>query len=104
MTIWHVVLLSAIAIYAIKLVGYAIPASILERPAPARVSNLLTVALLAALTATQTLERSAGIELDARLPAVVFAGVLLWLKAPFIIVVVGAAVLAAVIRMLGWMA
>ncbi len=103
MTIWHIVLLSAITIYAIKLVGYAIPASVLERPTPARVSNLLTVALLAALTATQTLERSAGIEVDARVPAVVFAGILLWLKAPFIIVVVGAAVLAAVIRMLGWM-
>lgn len=103
MTIWHVVLLSAIIVYAIKLAGYLVPTSFLEKPAPARVSNLLTVALLAALTATQTLERSAGIEIDARVPAVLFAGVLLWLRAPFIVVVVGAAGLAALVRALGWM-
>ncbi len=103
LTVWHVVLLSAIIAYGIKLAGYAIPASVLERPTTARVSNLLTVALLAALTATQTLERAAGIEIDARVPAVAVAGVLLWLKAPFIVVVVGAAAVAALIRMLGWL-
>ena len=103
MTIWHVVLLSAIVIYAIKLAGYAVPTSFLERPTPARISRLLTVALLAALTATQTLERAANIEVDARVPALVFAGVLLWLRAPFIVVVAGAALLAALIRYLGWM-
>lgn len=104
MTIWHIVLLSAIAVFAIKLAGYAIPPSFLERPAPARVSNLLTVALLAALTATQTLERAGGIELDARVPAVIFAGVLLWVRAPFIVVVIGAALVAAGLRALGVMA
>src|SRR5690606_29762677 len=54
-TVWHVVLLASIAVLAIKLVGYAVPPRIVERPTPARVSSLLTVALLAALVAVQTL-------------------------------------------------
>src|SRR5690606_39660055 len=65
-TVWHIVLIASIAVLGLKLVGYAVPLSVLERPTPARVANLLTVALLAALTATQTLERSGEIELDAR--------------------------------------
>jgi hypothetical protein len=75
----------------------------MERPAPSRVANLLTVALLAALVVTQTLERDHQVVLDARLPAVGVAAVLLVLRAPFIVVVLSAAVVAAVLRLLGWM-
>ena len=103
MTVWHIILIASIAVFALKLAGYLVPASLLERPTPARVANLLTVALLAALTVTQTLERAGGVEVDARVPAVIVAGVLLWLRAPFIVVVVAAALVAALIRLLGWM-
>jgi len=103
MTVWHIILIASLAVFALKLAGYLVPASLLERPTPARVANLLTVALLAALTVTQTLERAGGVEVDARVPAVIVAGVLLWLRAPFIVVVVAAALVAALIRLLGWM-
>lgn len=103
MTVWHIILIASIAVLALKLVGYLVPPSLLERPTPARVANLLTVALLAALTTTQTLEQAGGIVLDARVPAVVVAAVLFAVRAPFIVVVVAAAVVAAVIRLLGWM-
>ncbi|QNO38676.1 AzlD domain-containing protein [Protaetiibacter sp. SSC-01] len=103
MTVWHVILLASIAVFALKLVGYLVPPSLLERPTPARVANLLTVALLAALTATQTLESAGGIVLDARVPAVVLAAALYALRVPFIVVVIAAAALAALVRLLGWM-
>lgn len=103
MTVWHVILLASIAVFALKLLGYLVPPSLLEHPTSARVASLLTVALLAALTATQTLERAGGIEVDARLPAVVMAAVLYALRAPFIVVVAAAALLAALIRLWGWL-
>ncbi len=103
MTVWHVILIASIAVLALKLVGYAVPPSLLERPTPARVANLLTVALLAALTATQTLERAGDIVLDARVPAIALAAVLFALRVPFIVVVIAAAACAALVRLLGWM-
>ncbi|QEO10230.1 AzlD domain-containing protein [Protaetiibacter larvae] len=103
MTVWHVILLASIAVFALKLAGYLVPASLLERPTPARVATLLTVALLAALTATQTLEHGGGIIVDARVPAVLVAAVLFALRAPFIVVVVAAAAIAALVRVLGWL-
>jgi len=103
-TVWHIILIASIAVFALKLVGYLVPPSLLERPTPARVANLLTVALLAALTATQALEQAGGIVLDARVPAVVLAAVLFALRVPFLVVVIAAAACAAVIRLLGWMA
>lgn len=103
MTVWHIILISSILVLALKLAGYLVPPRLLEQPTPARVSNLLTVALLSALTATQTLERAGGIDVDARLPAVAVAAVLLWLRMPFIVVVIAAAAVAAIVRMLGWL-
>lgn len=104
MTLWTAVLLAAIACVALKTVGYLIPPSVLEAPRPARIAELLTVALLAALVAVQTLGDGQAITVDARIPAVLVAGGLLALRAPFLVVVVAAAVVAALLRLLGWAA
>jgi len=98
MTIWQIVILASIAVLAIKLVGYLIPPSLVERPKPARVANLLTVALLAALIAVQTLGAGQAIVFDARVPALVVAAALFALRVPFIVVVAAAALVAAGIR------
>lgn len=103
MTLWNIVLLSSAAVLGLKLVGYLVPPSFIERPTPSRVASLLTVALLAALVATQTLQHGIGIAIDARLPALGVAVLLLVLRAPFIVVVISAAVVAALLRILGWM-
>jgi hypothetical protein len=51
----------------------------------------------------QTLERSGDIQIDARVPAVLVAGVLFALKVPFIVVIIVAAATAALLRrFLGW--
>lgn len=104
MTVWNVILLASIAVLGLKLLGYLVPPSFMERPTPSRVATLLTVALLSALVVTQTLERDQSLVLDARVPAVLVAAGLLAVRAPFILVVVSAALVAAVLRLLGWMA
>ena len=67
-----------------------------------RIANLLTVALLSALVAVQTLGAGAALQLDARAPALFVAVVLFALKVPFVVVVFLAAVTAALIRLTGW--
>lgn len=102
MSLWNTILLASIVVLALKMVGYLVPEAVMRRPTPARLSSLLTVALLSALVVVQTLERGGSILVDARVPAVVAAGVLLALRAPFIVVVVAAAAVAAGLRALGW--
>jgi len=99
-TIWQIVIAGSIAVLAIKFAGYLVPVSVLSRQAPARIADLLTVALLAALIAVQTLGAGPAVVVDARVPAVLVAAVLFWLKVPFIVVVLAAAVVAAGIRAL----
>lgn len=102
MTLWHAVLIASIGCVALKGFGYLVPASVLEAPRPARISDLLTVALLAALAAVQALGAGQEIVLDARVPAMLVAAVLLWMRQSFLVVVVAAAVVAALLRLVGW--
>ena len=102
MTIWSVILLASLIILLLKLAGYLVPASFMERPTPSRVATLLTVALLSALVVTQTLERDHQLALDARLPALAVAALLIpWL--PPGIPVLAAAVVALVIGITNWL-
>lgn len=100
MTTWQIIILASIAVFALKLAGYLVPPSLLERPRPARIANLMTVALLAALIVVQTLGVGSRIVFDARVPALIVAVALLALRAPFIVVVAAAAATAALIRLL----
>jgi hypothetical protein len=54
--------------------------------------------------AVQSLSVGQTIELDARIPAVVIAAGLFAIRAPFIVAVVAAGVVAAVLRFFGWAA
>ncbi|MET4780061.1 AzlD domain-containing protein [Glaciihabitans sp. UYNi722] len=100
MTLWLIVIIASLACLALKMAGYLVPASFLDRPTPARIANLLTVALLAALIAVQTFGQGAHVVIDARLPALGVAAMLFALRAPFIVAVIAAAVTAAIIRAL----
>lgn len=104
MTMWTAILLAAVICVASKLIGYLVPTVRLERGRSARVIDLLTVAFLGALVAVQTVGSGMAVTIDARLPALMVAGTLLWLRASFVIVVIGAATVAALLRLLGWSA
>jgi len=98
MTVWNIILIASIAVLALKLIGFTVPASWAEKPTAARLANLLTVALLSALIVVQTFGSTSGFEVDARLPALAVAAVLFALRVPFILVIIAAAVVAAGIR------
>jgi hypothetical protein len=104
MTLWTIVVVSSFGVFAIKLIGYLVPATLLERPTPTRVANLLTVAMLAALVAVQTLGAGDAIVLDARIPAVLLAVGLFAIRVPYIVVVLIAGIVAALLRNFGVMA
>jgi hypothetical protein len=77
-----------------------IPERLVSSPKIKELASLLTVALLAALVGIQTFGSADGVSLDARLPALMVAGVLFYLRLPFIVVVVAAALVAGLIRFL----
>jgi hypothetical protein len=97
---WGAVLAASAACFTVKLAGYLAPHAWLERPRVVRVAGLVTVALLAALVAVQTLASARSLQLDARVPALAVAALLLWRRAPFVVVVAAAAVTAALLRAL----
>jgi uncharacterized membrane protein len=96
--IWLGVLLTAAGTYAEKLGGLSVPARWLESPRVRRIAALAPVALLAALTAVLFLADGASLVVDARLAGLAFAVVALLLRAPFLLVVVGAATTTALLR------
>ena len=99
---WVALLMAALFSFGIKLAGHLVPERWIAHPAVKRTADLLTVCLLAALVAKQTLTSGSAVAFDARVPAIAVAGVLLWRKAPFIVVVAVAACVAAGLRALGW--
>ena len=101
MTMWTAVLAASALCFGLKGVGYLIPPRWFAAPAPSRIVDLLTVALLGALVAVQTLGVGQQIVVDARVPAVLVAAGLLLLRAPFLVVVVAAALVAALFRLWG---
>jgi uncharacterized membrane protein len=93
-----VLVLLTIGTYAFKSAG---PLFIGARPLPARVQNLvdlLPAALLAALVAVSTFESGQSLVVDARVAGMVVAGVALWRRVPFVVVIVLASATTALIR------
>ena len=97
---WAAILLTALGAYLLKLAGLSIPESVLEHPVVHRVADLMPVALLAALVAVQVFADGPTLVLDPRAAGLVAAVVALMLRAPFIVVVLIAALTAAIIRLL----
>lgn len=100
MTLWIAVVVAAAGCYLLKLAGLSVPPRVLERPLIERVADLIPVALLAALVAVQVFASGHSLALDARAVGLGAAVVLLLLRAPFLVVVFGAALVAALVRML----
>jgi branched-subunit amino acid transport protein len=99
---WWAVLALCVIAYVLKAVG---PAFAGGRELSARmrgVLDLVPVPLLAALILTQSLATGRHLVVDARLPALAVAGLLVWRRAPFLVVVLAAAATAAGLRALGW--
>jgi uncharacterized membrane protein len=100
MSTWTVLLLASAGCYLLKLLGWSVPGRFLENPRVRRASQLLPVALLAALTVVQAFSTGRSLQLDARAVGFAVAAVAVLLRAPFLVVVVLAAAAAALVRLL----
>ena len=98
--VWLTIASLALATAALKLAG---PLALGGRPLPAKVMSvveLLASALLAALVVVETFGKGRTLTLDARAVGVAFAAVALARRAPMAVVVLGAAAVTAVARLL----
>jgi len=100
MNTWLAIGVAALAVYSWKFIGTLVPARFLESKRLLQISQFLTIALLTSLVGVQTFTGGKGIEFDARIVAIVIAGICLKLKVPFIGVVLIAAVTAALVRLI----
>lgn len=96
---WTAIVVASVGCYLLKLAGLSLPGRVLDHPTVERVADLIPVALLAALVAVQVLSDGPALTLDARALGLGFAVVALLLRMPFLVVVVGAAVVAALARL-----
>lgn len=99
--LWIAVIAASLVSLAQKWLGYQVPPELLERPLLARVTQLLPVALLGALVATQTVTSGQALVVDSRLGGLAAAAILLRVRAPFLVVVLAGAAVTAGLRALG---
>ena len=98
--VWVLIAALALATAALKLAG---PLTLGGRPLPPSVLSvvgLLASALLAALVVVETFGKGRSLVLDARVLGAAFAAIAVWRRAPMIVVVLGAAAVTAVARLL----
>lgn len=95
------VIIASLAVYSWKLLGYLVP----ERFITDKFKDFaerVTVGLLAAMVMIQGFTTQGEVVVDARLPALAVAALMLWLRAPYILVVIAGAAVAGILRLLGF--
>jgi uncharacterized membrane protein len=98
--VWVTIVVLASATAALKLAGPLALGGRPLSPSALNVVELLASALLAALVVVETFGRGRSLVFDWRVLGAAFAVVALWRRAPMIVVVVGAAVVTALARLL----
>jgi uncharacterized membrane protein len=97
---WAGIFVLAAAAYAFKAVGPLVVGRRTIAPDVTQVLELVAVPVLAALVLVQTLDGGGRLVIDARVPALCVAALLVWRRAPFLVVVFAAAATAALLRAL----
>jgi branched-subunit amino acid transport protein len=98
---WAAVLALCACAYALKALGFALADRVEAETAQRWSLELVVVPLLAALILVQTFDGGERLVLDARAPALLVAGVLVWRRAPLLVVVLAAGATAALLRVAG---
>lgn len=96
---WAAIIVGSLACYLVKLAGLSVPGRLLRDERVRRAAALLPVALLAALAVTQTFSTHGMLTVDVRGLAVGAALVAIVARAPFLAVVLLAALVAAAARL-----
>ena len=100
---WTVLFALCAVSYALKAAGPLLAGGRDLGPRVRQTLDLVSVPLLAALIVTQTLSSGHRLVIDARLPALAVAAILVSKRAPFLVVVLSAAATAALLRAAGLM-
>lgn len=100
MRLWLTVLIASFGCLGLKLAGFVIPARFLESPVARRLLEALPVTLLSALIAVSTFATGNHLLLDSRAAGLGVALVLVAIRAPFLVVVIGACATAAAVHAL----
>ncbi|MGI8433928.1 MAG: AzlD domain-containing protein [Nocardioidaceae bacterium] len=96
---WLAIIVTAVGCYLLKLAGLSVPSQVLDQPFVRRLADLIPVALLGALVAVQAFSTGQDLTVDARLLGVGAGMLALLAKAPFLVVVVVAALTTALLRL-----
>jgi uncharacterized membrane protein len=100
MNLWALVIATIAGCYLLKLAGYLVPARVLDHPRMRRLVELVPVALLAALVVVEAVANGRHLHADGpRLAGFAVGALAVWRRAPFLVVVVAAAVTAALLRL-----
>jgi branched-subunit amino acid transport protein len=92
---WIAVIGTSTIAFAMKYFGHSVPEKYLSHPRALRINTLIPIALLSALVAVQSVAEKSKLVIDQRLAGMAVAVVALILKAPFPVVVIGAAAASA---------
>lgn len=100
MSLWWWIAAASLLCFGVKFVGYLVPSKLMDNPRIAYMSGIVTIGLLAALTAANTFASGEKVVFDARIGGLVAAAIALKLKAPFIVVVIVGAAATGLLRLL----
>jgi hypothetical protein len=98
---WWAVLALCGSAYALKAAGVVLGARIPRGALRDGALDLVVIPVIAGLIVVQTLDGGRELTVDARLPAVLVAAVLVWRRAPILAVVLAAGATAAALRWAG---
>lgn len=99
---WTIVFVLAAGVWGQRFLGMYVGGPVLSRfPALGKLATLIPAAVVMAVVVQLTLASGRSLVVDERLAGMVVAGILVWRRAPFVVVVLSAAVVTAVVRALG---
>ena len=98
---WTIIAVLAAGVWAQRLAGMFIGGRLLGRhPSLGRLATLIPAAVIMAVIVQLTLATGKTLTIDARAAGMAVAALLVWRRAPFAVVVVAAAAVTALVRML----
>jgi hypothetical protein len=99
---WTIVFVLAAGVWGQRFLGMYVGGPVLSRfPTLGRLAALIPAAVVTAVIVQLTVASGTALTLDGRLAGMTAAGLLVWRRAPFVVVVLAAAVVTAGVRALG---
>ena len=95
--LWIATIGSSVIAFVLKYSGHSVPERWLSHPKIQRINALIPIALLSALVAVQSFSEKSKLIIDQRVVGLVVAMIALFLRAPFPVVVLSAAISSAAV-------